>query len=30
MLEYPEQPIQYVIEVENGNQEYQLFYDQGR
>ena len=28
MLEYPEQPIQYVIEVENGNQEYQLFYDQ--
>ena len=22
MLEYPEQPIQYVIEVENGNQEY--------
>lgn len=26
MLEYPVQPVQYVIEVENGNEEYQLFY----
>ena len=26
MLEYPVQPVQYVIEVERGNEEYQLFY----
>ena len=26
MLEYPVQPVQYVIEVEKGNLEYQLFY----
>lgn len=26
VLEYPVQPVQYVIEVENGNMEYQLFY----
>lgn len=26
VLEYPVQPTQYVIEVENGNMEYQLFY----
>ncbi len=26
MLEYPEEPVQYVIEVENGDSEYQLFY----
>lgn len=28
MLEYPVQPIQYVIEVENGKTEYQLFYSE--
>ena len=27
-LEYPNQPIQYVIEVENGKTEYQLFYSE--
>nr|WP_302831752.1 PepSY-like domain-containing protein [uncultured Bacteroides sp.] len=28
MLEYPLQPIQYVIEVKNGNTEYQLFFSE--
>mgnify|MGYP000004888965 FL=1 len=28
MLQYPVEPVQYVIEVEKGNMEYQLFYDQ--
>lgn len=28
MLEYPLQPIQYVIEVENGKTEYQLFFSE--
>lgn len=28
MLEYPLQPIQYVIEVEKGKTEYQLFYSE--
>ena len=28
ILEYPVQPIQYVIEVENGKMEYQLFYSE--
>ena len=28
MLEYPLQPLQFVIEVEKGNMEYQLFYSE--
>lgn len=28
MLEYPSDPVQFVIEVEQGNQEYQLFYSE--